>query len=193
MRRLAATVLVASLAFAPSAHAFTDVEKARLATGESIVEPTTHFKSGQRFVGGVAYRVVDADADRVSKVFRTPSRWVELLPRARDVQLTKIDDNGQAHVRVTHQFGLFSASYDVIVAFTDQGRFGRFWIDQHGDNDLVDGWGYLRLTPLPAGKTLVTWAVLFDVGEGVTRALFEAKMQRAALDVPRRLAHACAP
>ena len=61
-----------------------------------------------------------------------------------------------------------------------------------GDNDLADGWGYLRLTPLPAGKTLVTWAVLFDVGEGVTRALFEAKMQRAALDVPRRLAHAAA-
>lgn len=185
-------MVAASLAFAPSASALTDADKARLAKRESVIEPTTHVKNGQRFVGGVVYRIVDADADHVSKIFRTPGRWVDVLPRARDVELLRIDEKGQAHVRVRHQFGLFSGSYDVIVAFTDQGRFGRFWIDQHGDNDLLDGWGFLRLTPLPAGKTLVTWAVLFDVGEGVTRALFEAKMQRAALDVPRRLAHACA-
>ena len=178
------------IALASRAHAFTNAENERLARRESIAEPTTLIKSGNRFVGGIVYRIIDADADHISKVFRSPARWPEVLPRARAAELTRIDDNGQAHVRVTHQFGLFRGSYDIIVAFTDQGRFGRFWIDQHGDNDLVDGWGYLRLTPLPAGKTLVTWAVLFDVGEGVTRALFEAKMQRAALDVPRRLAHA---
>jgi hypothetical protein len=189
--RLVAVVAVV-VAFAPNAHAFTDAETTRLANRESIIEPTTHFKNGQRYVGGIAYRIVDADADHISKVFRTPARWTEVLPRARDARLVKVDDNGQAHVRVTHQFGIFTSSYDVIIAFTEQGRFGRFWIDQHGDNDLADGWGFLRLTPLPAGKTLVTWGVLFDVGEGVTRALFEAKMQRAALDVPRRLAHAAA-
>jgi hypothetical protein len=182
----------AIFAYASNAHAFTSVENERLARRESIVEPTTLQKGGGRFVGGLAYRIIDADADHISKVFRTPARWTEVLPRVREAELVKVDEKGQAHVRVTHQFGLFRGSYDLVVAFTEQGRFGRFWIDQHGDNDLVDGWGYLRLTPLPAGKTLVTWAVLFDVGEGVTRALFEAKMQRAALDVPRRLAHAAA-
>jgi len=183
--------LVVALVLAPlPAHGFNVAETAKLANRESLIEPTTLTRGGQRFVGGIAYRIIDADADHVSKVFRTPARWTEVLPRVREVELLNVEPNGQAHVRVTHKVGLFSGRYDVVIAFTEQGKFGRFWIDQHGDNDLVDGWGFLRLTPLPAGKTLVTWAVLFDVGEGVTRALFEAKMQRAALDVPRRLAHA---
>jgi hypothetical protein len=192
-RRLRCLVAVATLAVAPNAHALSPVEQARLAQGDSVIENTVLLRNGQRFVGGVAYRIVDADADRLSRIFRTPAQWAVLLPRVSAVQLTKIDPNGMAHVRVTHAFGLFSGTYDIILAFTDQGRYGRFWIDQHGDNDLVDGWGFIRFTPLPAGRTLVTWAVLFDLGGGVTRALFEAKMQGAALDVPRRLAHAAAP
>lgn len=183
-----AVLIAASILTASPAYALTPNENARLARGESIVAPTTHHK----MVGGVAYRVIDADADRLSAIFRDPRNWISILPRVREVKLLSVDKNGQAHVRVTHALGPFSGSYEVVTAFTDHGRYGRFWINRRVDNDLDDGWGFIRLTPLPYGKTLVTWAVLFDLGDGLMRSMFESKMQRAALDVPRRLSHVAA-
>lgn len=191
-RVLITTIVAASLLCASPASALTVAENARLARRETVVVETTHRRNGGKLVGGVAYRIIDADADRVSAIFRDPKRWSEILPRVREAKLVSVEKNGQAHVRVTHALGMFSGSYEVVLAFTDHGHYGRFWVNRNVDNDLNDGWGFVRLTPLPHGKTLVTWAVLFDVGDGITRTLFESKMQRAALDVPRRLAHAAA-
>jgi hypothetical protein len=185
-----ALICTALLAVATPASALSGLEKARLAEGESIVEPATLLRDDHRFVGGVTYRVVDADAARLSQIIRSPERWRELLPRVSDVRLGRIDEHGRGHVRLTHSFGPFTGSYSVVIAFTDRGRSARFWIDKTEDNALSDGWGFMRLTPLPGGKTLVTWGVLFDLGDGVTRSLFESKIQRLALEFPRRLAHA---
>jgi hypothetical protein len=186
----AAAVLFTTATFAPRARALDANERVRLALGESVITYTEHTREGVHLIGGVAYRVIPADADRLSELFRTPARWVELLPRVEAVKLMAVDENGQAHVRVSHRFGVFAGSYDLVVAFEEAGLHGRFWVDQHGVNDVDDGWGFIRFTPLPGGSTLVTWAVLFDPGEGMTRTLFGAKMQRAALDVPRLLARA---
>jgi hypothetical protein len=191
MRSFSCALLAAAVtAVSPQASALTSAEQARLAKGESIVEPTTLDREDHRFVGGVAYRIVDADAARLSKIARTPERWRELLPRISKVELSGIDDHGRGHLRLTHTFGPFSGSYSVVIAFHDQGRAAQFWIDKSQENALQDGWGFVRLTPLPAGKTLVSWGVLFDLGDGITRSLFEPKIQRLALDFPSRLAHA---
>lgn len=191
MRSLGCALLAAAVvAVSPPASALTSVERARLAQGESIVEPTSLVRDDHRFVGGVAYRIVEADSAKLSQIVRTPERWRELLPRVANVELGAIDEHGRGHVRLTHKFGPFTGSYSVVIAFSDKGRSARFWIDRTQDNALQDGWGYMRLTPLPGGKTLVTWGVLFDLGDGVTRSLFESKLQRLSLEFPRRLAHA---
>lgn len=185
-------IVGASLLATSAAHALTPVERARLARGETIVAEATHRRNGAHLVGGVSYLIVDADGDRLSALFRDPARWAQILPRVRGAQLISIEKSGHAHVRVTHSLGMFSGSYEVILAFSDHGHYGQFWLNKNVENDLVDGWGFIRLTPLPNHQTLVTWAVLFDVGDGVMRTLFESKMQRAALDVPRRLSHVAA-
>ena len=191
MRSLGCALLAAAvLAFSPSASALSSVEKARLAQGESIVEPTSLVRDDHRFDGGVSNNIADADAARLSQLIRTPERWRELLPRVSGVELGAIDEHGRGHVRLTHKFGPFTGSYSVVIAFSDKGRSARFWIDRSQENALSDGWGFVRLTELPGGKTLVTWGVLFDLGDGLTRSLFEAKIQRLALEFPRRLAHA---
>ncbi|MBI2393159.1 MAG: SRPBCC family protein [Deltaproteobacteria bacterium] len=188
-----AVVLVAALPLSERpAHALSALEKARLAQGESVVEPTTYARHGGRYVGGVAYRIVDADAQHLSSIVRSPKRWRELLPKVTDVELGGIDAQGRGHVRLTHGVGPFSGSYSILIAFSEKGQHARFWVDRSQENDIADGWGFIRLTPLPLGKTLVTWGVLVDVGDGLFRTLFEGKIQRSALDFPRRLAHAAA-
>ncbi len=180
------------LSAAPRADALSKHEQSRLAAGESVQAPTALEKDGRRFVGGLSYRVIDADVDRVSRIVRDPRRFPELFPRLESASLLRVDERGRAWVRFEHAVGPVRGGYTAVLSCTEQGRHCRFRLDRQFDNSLDDGWGFVRLTPLPGGRTLVTWGVLFDLGGGMMRLLFESKIQRAALDFPRRLAHAAA-
>jgi hypothetical protein len=198
MKRFAipAIALGAALVFvpAPTRAALAPDEVARLMNGEAIVEETVIERNDRRFVGGLSYLVVEADAARLSTLARDVRRFAQLLPHVSDAKLLGLTPAGRAKVRVTHEVGPFHGGYTIVIGFEDEGRLGRFWIDRTADNDVDDAWGFVRLTPLaPTAKgdrTLVTYAILFDLGPGVLRTMFESRIQKAALDYPRRLADA---
>lgn len=191
-RALAPLAFTAIVCAAPRADALSKIDRQRLASGESVNAPTVHEKDGRRFVGGLSYRIVDADVERVSRIVRDPKRFPELFPRLHSASLLRVDDAGRAWIRFEHALGPVRGGYTAVLACTEKGRHCKFRLDRQFDNALDDGWGFVRLTPLPGGRTLVTWGVLFDLGGGMIRLLFESKIQRAALDFPRRLAHAAA-
>jgi ribosome-associated toxin RatA of RatAB toxin-antitoxin module len=178
---------------APEASARSDLsasERAHLAAGGTVIEESVVERDGRRFVGGVAYRIVDADVSRLSTIVRDPRRYRELFPHLAEARLLSIDERGQAKIRFDHANGPFHAGYVARVSFSDRGRAGRFRIDRGAPSSLQDGWGFVRLTELPGHRTLVTFGVLFDLGGGLVRLLFEKKIQRAALGFPDRLADA---
>ena len=191
---LALAIVVATLTLtAPSARASTSLsgdQQRALDTGELVVAPLEYARGDQHFVGGVSYFVASAPIERLSMVARDPARWRALLPNVESAELVSVSKAGVARVRVTHRLGFTRGGYTLVCAFQDHGRFGRFWLDLGADNALEDGWGFVRLTPLSDGRTLITYGLLFDLGPGLLHALFEGRIRRAALEYPRRLAHA---
>ena len=193
MRRLAVLLLtIALLAIGTRAGAsFSTEELATLAAGDLLIERSTYDRGSEHYVGGVSYLVVDLPAARLSAVARDVSAIPALLPHVSDVQLLEVTAGGVGRIRITHTLGPTSGSYTLRIAFFEAGTFGRFSIEPSEGSAVLDGWGYVRLTPIGAGeRTLVTYAVLFDLGPGVLRSLFESRIQDAALSYPRRLAHA---
>jgi hypothetical protein len=191
--RLAALALalsLPSLSPRPASAAFSPDQQTRLDRGELVVEPMEYALGDHKFVGGVSYFVSDAPSERLSAVMRDPQRLHELLLAVEKVELLSISKTGLGRVRVTHKLGFTRGSYTLLCLFHDQGRVGRFWLDRTADNALDDAWGYMRLTPLPGGKTLITYALLFDLGPGMVRTLFEGRIRKNALEYPRRLDHA---
>jgi hypothetical protein len=168
------------------ASAFTASEEARLANHETVVHPMTQGS----FVGGLAYRVVEADSDLLSRIMRDPRYFRSLFARCESATLTRVEPSGRAHVRFVHSFGPFRGAYSASIACRDKGTYCSFQIDKGEDNALEDGHGFIRLTRMKDKQTLVTYGVLFDLGDGVTRSLFETRIRNAALDFPRRLADA---
>ncbi len=195
-RPLARALVVGALALAattavPRASAgFSDDEQARLDRGELVVAPVVYERGERTFVGGVSYFEATAPIERLSVVARDPSRLKDLLPAVEQVELRSISTAGVAKIHVRHKLGFTHGGYTFLCLFQDHGRYGRFWLDPTADNVLADAWGFIRLTPLPNGRTLVTYGLLFDLGPGMLRALFEGKIRKAALEYPRRLAHA---
>jgi hypothetical protein len=54
-------------------------------------------------------------------------------------------------------------------------------------HDIEDAWGFFRADPTDDGHTLVTYGVLFDMGNGLLRDLFETKVLAMAMTVPDRM------
>lgn len=174
----------------PARAAFTAAERARLAKGELVVEPLDLDRGDARYIGGLAYQIIDEDWERLSTISRDVTRFHELLPYVSSATLLDIDAEGVARVRVVHEVGPFHGAYTTKIAFSENGKKARFWLDREAQNDVENAWGFVRFTPLPGGKrTLVTYALLFDLGEGLL-AMFESRIRDAALSYPRKLADA---
>jgi hypothetical protein len=176
---------------APARAGFSADQQKRLDRGELVVEPMEYERGKHEYVGGVSYAISTTPIERLSEIARDPKRLPELLPAVEKVEVLSISEKtGIAKIRVTHKLGPTRGSYTFLCMFHDGGLLGRFWLDPTADNALDDAWGYVRLTPLGGGRTLVTYGLLYDLGPGVIRMLFEARIRNVALEYPLRLAHA---
>jgi hypothetical protein len=183
-------IAIASVA-APARASFSADEERTLDEGGSVVHTLTYARGDHRYVGGIAYRIVDRPADQLSRIARDVSRSRDLLPNVVDARLVSLDGNGVAIVSFEHAIGPFSGSYTLAVQFSEGGNLGRFWIQPTPDGVVADGWGFVRLTTLATpSRTLVTYALLFELDEGIVRTLFETRIRNLALEFPTRLAHA---
>jgi hypothetical protein len=159
-------------------------ETDRLLSGATVARPQSLDRNRKHYVGGVAYSIVDAPADRVAAELANVDGWLRFLPRTRSARPVG-SVSGDALVEVTHGSLLVHATYTVRVR--REGRAVRFWMDSQRPHDIEDAWGFLRAEPLPDGRSLVTFAVLIDMGPGLLRDLFESRVRELALSVPDRV------
>jgi hypothetical protein len=195
-KRLAATLALAFMtAVAPAARA-TIAEKPssaeelsasdydHLGRGETLVFKQSLQQGGRRYVGGVAYAMVDARADDLAALIAKPDAWRRVLPKTRSVRWMG-SIAGDRVIEMTHGTALLQAKYTL--RFRRVGRSIRFWMDPAYPHDIEDAWGFVRTQDLPGGRTLVAYGVLIDMGPGLMRDLFEETVLDAALTVPQRV------
>lgn len=158
-------------------------EASRLVHGETVVRDESLESSGRRYVGGVAYALLDAPADAIANLVANSDVWKQILPRVRSAHLVgKIGSD--ALVEITQGTALLQATYTLRVRH--EGGEIRFWMDPHRRHDIEDAWGFLR-AEAHDGRSLVTYGILIDMGPGILRDLFEDRVRVAALSVLDRL------
>jgi hypothetical protein len=156
-------------------------EVGKLLRGETVARTQELRRGPRRYVGGVAYTIVEAGPDEVTTLLDDVSGWRRFLPKTRDAQRvgTAGDDT---LVQVTHGSALVKVAYTLRVR--RDGRVVRFWMDSSRPHDIEDAWGFFRAQPMPDGRTLVTYGILIDMGDGLLRDLFEDRVRELALEVP---------
>ncbi len=169
--------------------ALTHDEESRLARGDDVVRPQTIERGSQRYVGGVAYVVVDAPPAVVATTLADPEAMRQILPRTQSV--APVGMTGGDALYVLHQGTSFvHAEYTLRVRHEpDAGRM-RFWLERSRPHAIDDAWGYFRWQPITTARgpaVLVTYGILVDLGPGVVRSLYEERLRAMVLTVPRRL------
>jgi hypothetical protein len=167
-------------------------ERAALLAGERIERPLRFSTDRGRYVGGLAYQIVGALPHEVLSALSSPERLPELLPRtqsARELESTATS----TRVFLTQGAGPFVASYGVELVRVPDSNELRFWIDSREPRDIRDLWGFFRAEPHPDGRSIVTVAVVVDLGDGLVRALFEDRVQTMMLRSVSRIRDAVEP
>jgi len=182
---LLGAVAAVVLAGAPArADGLSIPETERLLGGQTIVRTQTLERGGHRYVGGVTYALLDADADDVAQIFDSVEAWKRVLPETRSTRAvgTAGDD---PLIEVTHGNAIVQAAYTMRVH--RETRSARFRLEPRRRHDIEDVWGFLRAEPLADGRTILTYGVLIDMGPGLLRDLFEERVRETALTVPERI------
>ena len=177
---------------APAAHAdkLTSIESEQLGRGETVIRENT-WEPGYsaRYIGGVTYTIVDASAPETAGVLEDVASFRRVLPRTKRVKLVSIEPNGDRLVELASGTALMEAEYTLRVRNYPARREVRFWLERSRPHEIDDAFGYFRVEPITGSggepRTLLTYAILVDIGPGIVRDLFEERVRAALLSVPQ--------
>ena len=182
---LAATALGLVVARPAMADSLTPEERARLDEGHLVRRDHAFEHGSSRYVGGVVYAVIQASLKEIMAVLNDVSTYPKIFPLT--AEATEVGRRGDDRlIRLKHWTRFATASYTVHVRRESPGLV-RFWMDASFPHDLEDGWGYFRMQPVSKDKTLVTYGAALNLGEGLTRILFESAIQGYAMRTPELL------
>ncbi len=161
-------------------------ERARLEAGGMVARSLRFHEGRGRYVGGVSYQVVDAKPEAVLAALSDVTNWPNALPRTKSARLVSSAD-GLSRVELVQGTALVDARYTVVLDRAPDGETIRFWLDPSLPHDIADVWGYFRVKELPGGRSLITVGAALDLGNGITRLLFEDKIAGLMLRAPRQI------
>jgi hypothetical protein len=156
-------------------------ESDRLLRGDCVSRPQDLRRGIRRYVGGVAYKIVDAPPEDLAPLLDDVNEWGRFLPKTRDAH--RVGSMGaDPLVQITHGSALVQVGYTLRVH--RDGNWVRFWMVSARAHDIEDVWGFFRAEPIGDGRTLVSYGVLIDMGDGILRDMFEDRVRELALEVP---------
>jgi len=166
---------------AARADGLSAAETDKLLRGDCVARTQELRRGPRRYVGGVAYKIIDASPEDLAALLDDVNRWGLFLPKTRDARRTGAVGDDPL-VRVTHGSALVQVGYTLRVH--RESNSVRFWMVPARAHDIEDVWGFFRAEPIGDGRTLMSYGVLIDMGDGILRDLFEDRVRELALDVP---------
>ncbi len=170
-----------------SAHAerLSPNELKRLGRGEVIKRTFDVDLPRGDFIGGLGYVIIDATPAEVLAVLLEPSSYLHIFTLTQEARL--VAREGDDFIIALRQGGKKISGEYSVRARQETSSLVRFWLDPTRPHDVGDLWGFFRMDPAEAGKTLLSYGALLHLEFGVIKLLFQEKIRMYALETPARL------
>jgi carbon monoxide dehydrogenase subunit G len=173
-------------ALTSDSRTFSAEEEQSLRAGHLVVRPTEVVRGGSRLMGGLAWQVVKAPPERVWRAMTDVRAYAHFLPAVQEARL--VEQNGaEQRLFIQHRMGFVAASYFVVATTEPANSRVRFKLDRSRPSSIRDAYGELRVSPYPGGRSVVSLAILADVGEGLVAGLVRKNVHEWMLRVPEQL------
>jgi hypothetical protein len=167
-------------------RSLTDGELRRLERGRLVARRTSERRGGMLLIGGTSYQVVDLPRENVWRALKDHAGYLRrMLPQTEEVVELRRRDNIRT-LRMTHEYGIVSASYAVSFTYDEGAKTIIFRLDETEPHDLRAGWGFIKLRPWgdDGDKTLIAFGMMADVGSGLVSGALRPTLHEWMLKVP---------
>jgi ribosome-associated toxin RatA of RatAB toxin-antitoxin module len=173
---------------ASESREFSSEEEARLRAGKLVVRPEQRRVSGEHLLGGMSWQLIDATPTRVWRTLSDVHAYPHFLPAVEEAVL--VESNGaKQSIFIRHHLGFIRASYWVRALLEPAHGRLRFKLDREHPSSIRDAWGELRVTPFQHEQSVVSLAIMADLGDGLFVGLARSNVHEWMLRVPEQLKH----
>ena len=161
-------------------------ELRRLQHGRLVVRPTTERRGDMRLIGGTSYQVIDMEPEKIWRALEDRPTYIRrMLPQTQRARELRRSGSSRT-LRLTHEYGLVSASYAVTFTYDDRARTVVFRLADDQPSDLRAGWGFIKVRPWgdDGDKSLVSFGMMADVGSGLISGALRPTLHEWMLKVP---------
>ncbi len=161
-------------------------EQAALRAGKLVVRSERRTRGAAHLTGGLAWQLVDADQDTVWKALSDVAAYPHFLPAV--VLARRLDRVGdEQRLFIKHHTLLIDSSYCVLSRSNSERRIFSFRLDHSRPADIDDAWGEIRVSAFSPRRSVVSLAIMADLGSGLIARLLRAEVSEWMLRIPAQL------
>ncbi|MET0388719.1 MAG: SRPBCC family protein [Polyangiales bacterium] len=157
-------------------------EEAELRAGKLVVRPELRMLRGVRWMGGMAWQLIEASPERVYNALLDVPAYAKYLPAAEEVRL--VSAQPPETVFVKHRLGFVRANYHARTLRDPARRTVRFRMDHDHPSSIRDAWGELHVSPYGRDRSIVSLVIMADLGDGFVVGMIREQVHTWMLRVP---------
>lgn len=165
---------------------FSPDEQKQLAAGHLVTRPVSERRADLRLIGGSAWQVINAPPAVVFRALLDTKHYDKLLPTVTGASLVT-EAETLRRVRLEHKKGPLGIAYRLALTIDPQRHDITFKLNDRLDSGLRAAWGFFALTPYGASKTLLSYGVMADPGEGLIVGIVRGVIHEWLLKVPAQV------
>ena len=158
-------------------------ERKQLERGELVQRAVRETRGKLDLLGGTSWQVIDAPADRVWRALLDVPRYPRMLPRVLEARVVN-DVDGTRTVFVRQGAAFIDTTYHLKVQVDAAQHDMTFALDDKRPHRVRAAWGFFSVRPYGQGRTLLTFGIMADPGEGLIAAAMRGLVQDWMLKSP---------
>ncbi len=175
-----------ALAEASPSQGLSKTERTRLAAGALVTRPTREQRGDLRLLGGSAYQVINRPLSQVWRAVLDTKHYAKMIPTVSAAhEVVRLSD--RRVVRFEHRAGPIGVRYVLDLHVDAASHDLTFSLDPGSRQGPRAAWGFISLRSYGDGRTLLSYGVMADPGDGIVTSLLRGTMHGWMLRVPEQM------
>jgi hypothetical protein len=161
-------------------------ELGKLAAGKLVTRPSVEHRGDLNLLGGSSWQVVDSSVDAVWRAVLDTAHYKKMIPAVSNAHAVVNQDDYRV-VHMEHKAGPIGTSYDLSMRIYADKRDVTFALEKSPNSGLRAAWGFITVRPYGEKRSLLSYGVMTDPGEGLLLTVLRSSVHEWVLRVPEQM------
>ncbi len=162
------------------------LELTQLSAGKLVTRPSREQRGNMQLLGGASFQVISRPLDEVWRGLLDTTRYQKMIPTVSKAR-TVVNQPDYRVVRFEHRAGPIGMQYDLNMRIDANSHDVSFALDPKAKQGPRAAWGFISLRPYTAGRTLLSYGVMADPGDGLLTSILRGTVHEWMLRVPEQM------